>query len=66
MSNIINFEQGWNIMQKGIRKLQNILEGFPEPHFTSEEYTLMYTYVLGFSFPHNILEAFSLFAFNWF
>lgn len=51
-------------MQKGIKKLQNILEGFPEPHFTSEEHTLLYTYVLGFSFPHTILEAFSLFSFN--
>ncbi|AES91842.2 putative cullin [Medicago truncatula] len=45
MSNIINFEQGWSIMQKGIKKLQNILEGFPEPHFTSEEHTLLYTTV---------------------
>ncbi|GAU11136.1 hypothetical protein TSUD_197600 [Trifolium subterraneum] len=42
MPNITTFEEGWDLMQKGINKLKNILEGFPEP-FTTEEYTLLYT-----------------------
>ncbi|KAL3749382.1 hypothetical protein ACJRO7_010486 [Eucalyptus globulus] len=39
---IIDFEQGWEIMQKGIMKLQNLLEGLPEPQFTSEDYMKIY------------------------
>jgi hypothetical protein len=31
-------------MQKGITKLKNILEGKPEPQFSSEDYMMLYTY----------------------
>ncbi|KAG8480930.1 hypothetical protein CXB51_025598 [Gossypium anomalum] len=30
-------------MQKGITKLKNILEGLPEPQFSSEDYMMLYT-----------------------
>ncbi|KAF9624344.1 hypothetical protein IFM89_009627 [Coptis chinensis] len=30
---MIDLEQGWEFMQKGITKLKNILEGLPEPQF---------------------------------
>ncbi|KAG0574381.1 hypothetical protein KC19_VG259000 [Ceratodon purpureus] len=40
---VIELEQGWNFMQKGITKLKNLLEGVPEQHFSSEEYMLLYT-----------------------
>ncbi|XLR51936.1 hypothetical protein S83_002608 [Arachis hypogaea] len=40
---IIDLEQGWDFMQKGITKLKNILEGLPEPHFSSEDYIMLYT-----------------------
>ncbi|KAF8394538.1 hypothetical protein HHK36_020749 [Tetracentron sinense] len=39
----IDLEQGWEFMQKGITKLKNILEGHPEPQFSSKEYILLYT-----------------------
>ncbi|KAK2358240.1 hypothetical protein P8452_77380 [Trifolium repens] len=42
MSKITTFEEGWDLMLKGINKLKNILEGFPE-RFTSEEYTVLYS-----------------------
>uniref|UniRef100_A0A2N9EC38 Cullin family profile domain-containing protein n=1 Tax=Fagus sylvatica TaxID=28930 RepID=A0A2N9EC38_FAGSY len=40
---IIELEQGWEYMEKGIMKLKRILEGLPEPHFSSEEYMMLYT-----------------------
>ncbi|KAK4586764.1 hypothetical protein RGQ29_023789 [Quercus rubra] len=40
---IICFEQGWELMQKAITKLKNILEGLPEPQFSSEDYMMLYT-----------------------
>ncbi|KZV24389.1 cullin-1 [Dorcoceras hygrometricum] len=40
---IIDLEQGWDTMQKGITKLKNILEGLPEPQFSSEDYMTLYT-----------------------
>ncbi|KAI3679603.1 hypothetical protein L2E82_51143 [Cichorium intybus] len=40
--NTISFEQGWELMQKGITKLKNILEGLPELNFSSEEYMIYY------------------------
>jgi cullin 1 len=40
---VIELEQGWNFMQKGITKLKNLLEGVPEQQFSSEEYMLLYT-----------------------
>jgi hypothetical protein len=41
----IDLEQGWEFMQKGITKLKNILEGKPEPQFSSEDYMMLYTCV---------------------
>jgi hypothetical protein len=41
----IDLEQGWDFMQKGITKLKNILEGKPEPQFSSEDYMMLYTCV---------------------
>jgi len=40
----IDLEEGWAFMQKGITKLKNILEGKPEPQFSSEDYMMLYTY----------------------
>ncbi|XP_045833452.1 cullin-1-like [Trifolium pratense] len=39
----IDLDQGWAHMQSGIAKLKRILEGLPEPQFSSEEYMMMYT-----------------------
>jgi len=39
----IDLEQGWDFMQKGVTKLKNILEGKPEPQFSSEDYMMLYT-----------------------
>ncbi|KAM3357884.1 cullin-1 [Capsicum galapagoense] len=39
----INLEHGWDFMQRGITKLKNILEGLPEPQFSSEDYMMLYT-----------------------
>lgn len=43
---IIELDQGWDCMQKGITKLKRILEGLPEAQFNSEEYMMLYTYPL--------------------
>ncbi|KAF7804825.1 cullin-1 [Senna tora] len=40
---IIDLEQGWDYMLQGITKLKKILEGSPEPNFSSEEYIMLYT-----------------------
>ncbi|GMI93912.1 cullin 1, AUXIN RESISTANT 6, INCURVATA 13 [Hibiscus trionum] len=42
-SKIIDFDQGWDPMHKGIKKLRRILEALPEPPFTSAEYVMLYT-----------------------
>ncbi|KAF5207070.1 cullin-1-like [Thalictrum thalictroides] len=42
--NLKDFEHGWSIMQEGIQKLINILEGIPN-NFTSDEYMQYYTVV---------------------
>ncbi len=41
---VIELEQGWAFMQKGITKLKNLLEGVREQQFNSEEYIMLYTY----------------------
>jgi hypothetical protein len=42
---VIELEQGWAIMQKGITKLKNILEEeVPEQQFSSKEYIMLYMY----------------------
>ncbi|KDO75173.1 hypothetical protein CISIN_1g003927mg [Citrus sinensis] len=50
----IDLEQGWEFMQKGITKLKNILEGLPEPQFSSEDYMMLYTYL----FQPHLVSAF--------
>lgn len=40
----IELEEGWEIMQRGILKLRNILEGNAESQFSSEDYMMLYTY----------------------
>ncbi|GAU18373.1 hypothetical protein TSUD_202620 [Trifolium subterraneum] len=45
MSKIISFDEGSKTLQKGIKKLQNILEGLPEPNFTPEQHIMLYTTV---------------------
>jgi hypothetical protein len=43
---VIELDQGWDFMQKGITKLKNLLEGKPgEAQFNSEDYMMLYTYV---------------------
>jgi hypothetical protein len=40
---ITSFEEGWEILKKGIIKLQNIVEeGLNEPKFTSAENLMLY------------------------
>ncbi|KAL3641974.1 Cullin-1 [Castilleja foliolosa] len=41
--NTIDLDQGWDFMQNGIIKLKKILEGQPEPQFSSEDYMMLYT-----------------------
>ncbi|KAK9153137.1 hypothetical protein Sjap_000617 [Stephania japonica] len=45
----IDWEQGWEVMQKGITKLNKILVGLPEPQFTLEENMTLYTTVYNMS-----------------
>ncbi|BFG31331.1 hypothetical protein CerSpe_176050 [Prunus speciosa] len=40
---VIEWDQGWDYIQKGIAKLKRIVEGLPEPQFSSEEYMMLYT-----------------------
>ncbi|KAI4349627.1 hypothetical protein L6164_010192 [Bauhinia variegata] len=40
---IIELDQGWDYMQRGITKLKRILEGLPETPFGSEDYIMLYT-----------------------
>ncbi|XP_021748767.1 cullin-1-like [Chenopodium quinoa] len=40
---VIELEQGWEFMEKGITKLKRILEGLQEPPFNSEDYMMLYT-----------------------
>ncbi|CAL1397224.1 unnamed protein product [Linum trigynum] len=42
---VIELEQGWEIVLRGFNKLKNIVEGLPEPQFTSEDYMKLYTTV---------------------
>ncbi|KAL6181259.1 hypothetical protein ACLB2K_047914 [Fragaria x ananassa] len=41
----IEFDEGWEFLQKGITKLKRILEGLPETQFSSEEYMKLYSTV---------------------
>nr|XP_043640334.1 cullin-1-like [Erigeron canadensis] len=40
---MIEFEEGWGYVQKGITKLKKILADPTEPQFSSEEYIMQYT-----------------------
>lgn len=40
---IVEFEEGWDFIQKGIKKVKRILEGKPES-FRAEESMMLYTY----------------------
>ncbi|XP_062016341.1 cullin-1-like [Rosa rugosa] len=42
---IILLDEGWGHMQMGITKLKRILEGLPEPQFSSQEYMDLYTVI---------------------
>ncbi|PNY00502.1 cullin-1-like protein, partial [Trifolium pratense] len=37
---ILDYDEGWNFMQKGIKKL---IESLPNPHFTTEDSLMLYT-----------------------
>ncbi|KAK1351908.1 Cullin-1 [Heracleum sosnowskyi] len=39
----VDLDHGWEFMQRGITKLKRILEGLPEPQFSSEDYMMLYT-----------------------
>lgn len=41
---IVQLKDGLATLNKGVTKLKKILEGFPEPSFTTEEYINTYTY----------------------
>ncbi|XP_024168873.1 cullin-1 [Rosa chinensis] len=43
--NFIEFDEGWEFLQKGITKLKRIVEGMPETQFSSEDYMNLYTTV---------------------
>lgn len=55
----IDLDQGWDYMQTGITKLKRILEGLPEPQFDSEQYMMLYTYVV----PYILLVPYSSFVY---
>ncbi|KAI4303721.1 hypothetical protein MLD38_039319 [Melastoma candidum] len=40
---VIEFEEGWEIVKKGLTKLENLLEWTPELPFTGEDYMMIYT-----------------------
>ncbi|XP_015891950.2 cullin-1 [Ziziphus jujuba] len=40
---VIELDQGWEYMQKGITKLRRILDGLPEPSFNAEKHIMLYT-----------------------
>ncbi|XP_047340942.1 cullin-1-like [Impatiens glandulifera] len=40
---VIELDEGWLFMQRGIMKLKRLLEGLPESNFSSEEYMMLYT-----------------------
>ncbi|KAF9591384.1 hypothetical protein IFM89_004069 [Coptis chinensis] len=40
---VVELEEGWELMQKGVTKLKNILVGLPEPQFNSGDYMTLYT-----------------------
>jgi len=60
----IDFDQGWDYMQKGITKVKRILERLPEAPFSSEEYMMLYTYPFHLDsvfVPDNVLVLYFIF-----
>ncbi|VVA37587.1 PREDICTED: cullin-1 [Prunus dulcis] len=52
----IEWDQGWDYIQKGITKLKRIVQGLSEPQFNSEEYMRLYTTIYNMCIqkhPHN-------------
>ncbi|KAM5573023.1 cullin-1 [Rosa sericea] len=43
--NFIEFDEGWEFLQKGITKMKRIVEGMPETQFSSDDYMKLYTTV---------------------
>ncbi|XP_074564963.1 cullin-1-like [Curcuma longa] len=55
----ILFAEGWEVIEQGINKMKRILEGLPEPPFTSEEHMMIYTTIHNMciqNVPHNHSE----------
>ncbi|TMW89544.1 hypothetical protein EJD97_017038 [Solanum chilense] len=50
----IDLEHGWGIIERGITKLKNILEGLPEPQFNSEDYITLYTTIYNMSSKNSL------------
>lgn len=48
-SKVIEFNEGWEYLQKGITKLKKILDGTPDAQFNSEEYMMIYTTIYNMS-----------------
>ncbi|XP_058222555.1 cullin-1-like [Rhododendron vialii] len=54
---IIEWEEGWDFLQKGITKVKRIIEGLPEPQLSSEERILLYTTVYNMCCPRDDYSA---------
>ncbi|CAK8563663.1 unnamed protein product [Lathyrus sativus] len=54
----IDFEEGWRFVHKGIKKLQDNLEGLPDTHVTSNDYIMLYTAIFNMCTrnPHDYRE----------
>ncbi|XP_008238426.1 PREDICTED: cullin-1-like isoform X1 [Prunus mume] len=53
---LIEFDQGWDYIQSMLTKIKRILEGLPEPQFSSVEYMNVYTTIYNMCTqkpPHN-------------
>ncbi|KAF9594899.1 hypothetical protein IFM89_035060 [Coptis chinensis] len=55
---VIELEEGWELMRKGVTKLKNILVGLPEPQFNSRDYMTLCTtiYNMCIQRPHDYSE----------
>lgn len=42
----MSLKEGCDYLEKGITKLYDIVDGFPEPNFTPYHHIMLYTYVL--------------------
>ncbi|KAF9611294.1 hypothetical protein IFM89_029732 [Coptis chinensis] len=56
---VIELEEGWELMQKGVTKLKNILVGVLESQFNSGDYMTLYTTIYNMCIqrpPHDYSE----------